>query len=307
MAKKASRLEPQHRHWYEDLPLLGEKQAETPCIDEECNKLNEVFLEVSRSSSIMRGILLWFALFGVLTVFPLFLFSMKLAFTSRDIGIGLTALALIVYGVGGAILFYCLRFELQAPLDRPVRFNRKKRKIYIYEYNWTWNPFGRWRTAFKVFDWDNVRAEITRQRGFNGTAYIERYALSLAHCEPGTNTVLDRFDLHSGAVFTSGLQAIWAYCCEYMEKGLEGLPETKPRPKDIRFSRCFFSYYPFLNPTREGAEYRADAPWFHWLYALILFPVLPLLLLFGLGNYIVMRLAPNPVWPPEIDRESTSG
>ncbi len=273
----------------------------------ECNELNEVFFEVSRSSSLIRGFL--FALCVLLTPLSLWLlwFLVKENVSDGFTEGGTFLIALSPFFVLMPLLFFGFRVELCNPRDQPVRFNRKKKKIYIYEYSWTWNPLGRWRTVFKVFDWDNVRAEITRQRGFNGTAYIERYALSLAHCEPGTNTVVDRFDLHSGAVFTSGLQAIWAYCCEYMEKGLEGLPETKPRPKDVRFSRCFFSYYPFLNPTREGAEYRADAPWFHWLYALILFPVLPLLLLFGLGNYIVMRLAPNPVWPPEIDRESTSG
>lgn len=205
------------------------------------------------------------------------------------------------------ILIAGLRMELSIPADRPVRFNRRKRKVYIYEYKWTWNPFGRWKTVFKVFDWDNVRAEVIRERGFNGTAYLESHALVLAHCEPETNKVIARTDLYRTLGNPgSEVKAMWAYCCHYMEQGLEGLPETKLRPRDVQFARCFFAHYPVLNPTKDGAEYRAG-DWPHWIYDVLMFPVFPLMLLWGLGYYIVMRLAPDPVWPPQIDRESKGG
>jgi hypothetical protein len=32
----------------------------------------------------------------------------------------------------------------------------------------------------------------------------------------------------------------------------------------------------------------------------------PLWLVFGLGNYIVMKIAPEAVWPPGLDDESRS-
>ena len=63
---------------------------------------------------------------------------------------------------------------------------------------------------------------------------------------------------------------------------------------------------PWFEPTREGSEYRRIMHWVTWLLALITLPVVPFLLLFGLSNYVVMRLAPEPKWPVEIDAASRS-
>ncbi|MCE7525100.1 DUF6708 domain-containing protein [Alloalcanivorax xenomutans] len=307
MAKKTSRLEPQNRHWYEDLPLPGERMEKAPNIEEECNELNEVFLEVSRASSLMRGVFLaFFSFLAPLSLWMLWFLVKENVSDGFSEG-GTFLIALSPFFLLAAVLFWGVRMEFNVPLDRPVRFNRKKRKVYLYEYEWKWNPFVRWKTVFKVFDWDNVRAEVIRERGFNGTAYMESHALVLSHCEPGTNKVIDRTDLYRTLGSPgSEVKAMWAYCCHYMEQGLEGLPETKLRPQDVQFARCFFAHYPVLNPTKEGAEYRASG-WLHWIYDVMVFPAFPLMLLWGLGYYIVMRLAPDPVWPPEIDRESTSG
>jgi hypothetical protein len=64
---------------------------------------------------------------------------------------------------------------------------------------------------------------------------------------------------------------------------------------------------PWFEPTREGIEYRRDMHWVTRLLALITLPVVPFLFLFGLSNYVVMCLAPEPKWPVDLDRESLSG
>ena len=306
MAKGKSRLQPQHQFWFEDLPRRGEPRSVDPDIYDDFNSVTETFLEVSRVSSIVRGAGFVFALAGVvglLVMFAEWIPGLIADFARYPIAVSFTWLMMLALT---AIVIHLGRLDLSIPSDRPVRFNRKQRKIYAYEYQWTWNPFGRWPATVKVFDWDNVQAEINLQRGFSGKVYVERYALSLAHCKPGTDEVVDRIDLWGNAVLTHGLRAMWSYCCQYMDRGLDGLPAAMPRPQDVRFTRCLFSFVPWLDPTSEGREYRRSAHWVIWLLALILLPVSPLLLLLGLGNYVVMRLAPEPKWPTEINAESRS-
>ena len=98
MAKKTSRLEPQHRYWYEDLPLPGERMEKKPNLEGECNQVNGVFLEVSRAPSFSRGLLLIISALGSMIFFPGFLFLMATAFGSRQIGAGLILLGALIGG-----------------------------------------------------------------------------------------------------------------------------------------------------------------------------------------------------------------
>lgn len=300
VAKGKSRLQPQNQFWFEDLPRQCEPNLIGPDVYGHCNAVGEFWLEVSRTESQVRGPFFLWAIAGVL--FAAWYFSTIKIENGVVVFLIDTAIAIVI----AVMTFFAFRLELRTPRDRPVRFSRKKRKVYAYEYKWTWNPFGRWPATVKVFDWDNVQAEITLQRGFSGKVYVERYALSLAHCRPGTDEVIDRFDLRGNAVLTHGLRAMWSYCCQYMAQGPDDLPKSTPRPQDIRFLRCLFYFMPWFEPTGEGREYRRNMHWVTWLLALITLPVMPFLLLFGLSNYVVLRLAPEPKWPTEMDAESRS-
>ena len=305
--EKGSRLRLKHQFWFEDLPRQDELRSVDPDISDDFNVASNEYLEVSRHSTYVRGPL--FLVSAIVTPIMLwlgwFILSENVSEGFSE-GFLVVAVFLVVWLLLLAQLVFGFRFDIANPKDRPVRFNRKQRKIYAYEYKWTWNPLGRWPTTVKVFDWDNVQAEITLQRGFSGKVYVERYALSLAHCRPGIDEVIDRFDLRGNAVLTHGLRAMWSYCCQYMAHGPDDLPKSTPRPQDIRFLRCLFYFMPWFEPTREGSEYRRIMHWVTWLLALITLPVVPFLLLFGLSNYVVMRLAPEPKWPVEIDAASRS-
>lgn len=197
--------------------------------------------------------------------------------------------------------------EFKRPRDEPVRFNRQTRKVYIYEFEWNWNPFGRWRSITKVFDWQTIEAEITKQVGSTGRVVMTRYGLDLASCKPGTTEVVDRFTLKSGLWTTAELHRIWAYVRTYMNEGVDAVPSYKPRNQTVSLHQSFVYWFAFIDWTEAGREYRAKIGPFWMLIHILILPLMPLFLPMVLGHYIATKFAPEPQWPTDIDIESRSG
>ena len=220
-------LNPPCPGWQEDLshpdippivpPSLG---IATP------NYINEIYLELSRSHLIARGLLMSMTVFVlvVVTCFQLLLFS-EIKSTSifshlMDFFAFSFLILMVVFG---------LRIDIAPPRDLPIRFNRARQRIYAYNFKcrW-WNPFGRWRVVPVAYNWSQVRAERWKQRGTTAQgALIIKWGVVLSIVEPGTNKVIDRFPLS-----TMGADEFaWAYICTYMQQGPSALPPTGP-PRD---------------------------------------------------------------------------
>ncbi|WP_300001265.1 DUF6708 domain-containing protein [uncultured Cedecea sp.] len=126
-------------------------------------------------------------------------------------------LALVVF-IFFSIVLYIFRMVAFVPRGAPVRLNRKRQKVYVYEHKrgLPWFP---WPTTIKVFDWADVHGEIVRKSGH----YSSGYLLSCAVCEPGTYQVVDRFLLNFQA---GGLHQknLWSHCCQYMQG--KNVPKT---------------------------------------------------------------------------------
>ncbi|WP_199098145.1 DUF6708 domain-containing protein [Dyella sp. ASV21] len=119
-------------------------------------------------------------------------------------------------------MFCGLRFDLSPPRDEPLRFNRARQKIYIYNFKhrW-WNPFERWRVVPVAYDWSQVRAEAWKQRGATAQGgVIIKWGVVLSIVAPGTNKVIDRFRLST----MGANEHAWAYVCTYMQQGPSALP-----------------------------------------------------------------------------------
>ena len=206
-------------------------------------------------------------------------------------------LSIILFFVFGIFLSW---LDCNIPRDLPVRFYRQARKIVVYDYSLSLNPFARRRVVVKTFDWDNVYAELSKQAGYNGKVYMVRYALILLFCKAGTNEVVDRITLKGNDMTIKGLQWMWAYVRCYMAQGQLHLPKENPTPKTISLRRSFFTYMPYFDPSMDGNEYRSRMEpidvilafvmmWFFWIW-------LPM----GLCHYIAMKCAPEPQWPAEL-------
>lgn len=212
-------LNPPCEGWQRDLPGPNDPPAEAPdIVFGTPNHLDEVYLEISRRTISVRGFLFLMAI-------PCWSFvTWSLVFSGflSDLA-SFDPTQFIVLFAFAAFLFISLsmlRIDLSVPRSEPIRFNRLRRKVYVYGFQFVWwKPFTRWYVTTKSYDWGDLRAEAWKQRGAtaNGALIISE-GVSLAVVKPGTNEVIDRFRL-SGAVQT----ALWAYVCTYMQKGPQAL------------------------------------------------------------------------------------
>jgi len=188
------------------------------------NAIDDTYLEISRRSAKMRGLMFVYFLIGV----GFFLFLMPdLATLKRMWSLGLvrTARALAPTCSFAAIALLCLRIDTAIPRDEPIRFNRLRRKVYVYSFRiiW-WNPFGRWYVTTKTYNWGDLRAELWRQRGFTPQGgLLITWGVSIAVVKPGTNEVIDRFPLSVGQDEGSS----WDYVRVYMQLGPQALPPVE--------------------------------------------------------------------------------
>ncbi len=199
--------------------------------------LDDIYVELPRNTISVRGLVLFGA--GMMTLLAVFYpaFSIWLDLISGAWEGGLSGnmasvfldLLMTAFCVWSAYVLY--RVDTSPPRDLPLRFNRLRRKVYVYGFHsvW-WNPFTRWYVTTASYDWDDLRAEKWKVRSAttNGGLIIKE-GVSIAVVRPGTNEVIERFDLSTRAANTSN---VWAYVCHYMQHGKEGLDPSEADPHD---------------------------------------------------------------------------
>lgn len=201
MGQAQGRLSPPVEHWYEDQPRGDAPPREAPSANGNLRHIDATYLELSRTETLVRGLgILGGCIALSFFAYRLFPGSWK-AWTVWDIALSIASLGLL------ALALFCFRLDTTVPSDTPVRFNRARGKIYVYEFAWKANPFVRWPQGIKVFDWADTHAEITRQAGES-----VRYALFLSHCKPGTLEVVDRIQLGAQTFDEADMRRMWDYC-----------------------------------------------------------------------------------------------
>jgi hypothetical protein len=131
---------------------------------------------------------------------------------------------LVVIGLAAFIpmVVFVLKMSFVVPRDQPLRLNRKRQKLYLFNYNRSRLPWLNWPVSIKMYNWADVYGEIM----FSGVGGDRGYHLYGAICEPGTYNVVDRFLLAKEWEEREQLNQIWSYLCIYM-KGESDLPEPR--------------------------------------------------------------------------------
>ncbi len=135
-----------------------------------------------------------------------------------------------------------LRMALFVPRDKPIRFNRKRQKIYIFEHHRkAWNPWVKWPTTVRVYDWADVHGEISRE----SDRYDQGFRLYGAVCKPGTHEVVERFILNRAVFYIEHQRQLWSHWCRYMQHQpvvmdpLYDLPgDGRPRKKKMYWPKA---------------------------------------------------------------------
>ncbi len=220
----APRLVPACKGWQRDLPGPHDTPDEAPTIAFDApNHLDAVYLEVPRRTFFIRGVLMVFGLLITVATFTLVYMLLTGILTPKKVNVQFfvdLAIYFSIIAIASWAAAISFRLDLSIPCSEPIRFNRLRRKVYVYDFKFDWSkPFTRWFASPKSFDWDDLRAEAWKLRGATANgALIINEGVSLAVVKPCSNEVLDRFYL-SGVEQT----AWWAYICTYMQKGPEAL------------------------------------------------------------------------------------
>ncbi|HCM9422140.1 TPA: hypothetical protein N5N76_001951 [Enterobacter asburiae] len=207
------RLNPPISCWREDMPESHEPQLVPPQL--RCmTTRNDIYLEVPRYSTEVSWLMmlpLSALVVGVMFYF-IFLF----------VSIGFYMFSFVSTAVLFSFLLFFLKIYFITPRDQPIRLNRKRQKLYIFNYNRSRLPWLNWPVSIKVYNWADVYGEII----FSGVGGDRGYHLYGAICEPGTYNVVDRFLLAKEWEEREQLNQIWSYLCIYM-KGESDLPEPR--------------------------------------------------------------------------------
>ena len=221
-------LEPPCKSWERDLPGPNDLPGKLEAMGEPPNHVDDVYLEFPRSESLWRGVSVWLGcgmLLVAIAMLALLVFFYDLLLDVWGISIiGVATIYLAVTMGAGTI-----RQDIHSPLDQPIRFNRLRRKVYVYRFHYNWGrPFDNklWYVKPEVYDWDDLRAEVfslyVPTMAYNTGVYI-------SVVKPGTNQVIDRFslalDAYDGANY-------WAMARAFMQQGPDVLPKFDYPPRD---------------------------------------------------------------------------
>ena len=181
MAHTTPRLDEPAPGWTHDLPGPNQPPSRTPfpsVLSNPPNHVDDVYLELACSTTRIRGIGLWGAVFILASAIYLAFFMIMLAANSPihlPLEIGTAGLITVVISIWLGIYLY--RIDVQAPRDEPIRFNRLRRKVYVYKFQHDGlRPFSRtaWGVRPAIYDWDDLHAEACRLY-VPGTALIENH------------------------------------------------------------------------------------------------------------------------------------
>ena len=204
-------LTPRLKNWEEDLPGNGEKQV-VPGRLMQVTEINDTWMEVPRYENIMWG----GAWLGVIsTIIPtVIVIWMIVDLYHLGFEFKMYLLFFLFFLFSFSMILLNLRMALFVPRDQPIRFNRKRQKIYIFEHHRkAWNPWVKWPTTVRVYDWADVHGEISRETD----RYDQGFRLYGAVCKPGTSEVSERFILNRAVFYIEHQRQLWSHWCRYMQ------------------------------------------------------------------------------------------
>jgi hypothetical protein len=215
--------------------------------------------------------------------------------------IGLIFLALGLYG-----LLMAWHETIGQPEDRPVIFDRKRRKVYRIqreEHRGFRGVFRRWPVLACEYDWDLCDAEHQADLYTTGGTIARNHALMFAVRRSADDpTIIDSFEIgNSYSLGEDLVPNMWEHIRRFMEANGPHLP-TPDEPLANR------------EPVQSWWQAMGDVGWFgpnyfKWWRDLpgvtaighLISPVaIPMYLLRGTGNYLSRKTAKRYDWPEEV-------
>jgi hypothetical protein len=248
---------PPVKHWKYDLPGPNDPPMIYPnphIISHAPNYVDDILLELPREEPINRGVGAYLLILAGLSMasIPITLIT-YVVMTLKSPPIMLTFLSMFTFTLGMWPIIYRWRIDTESPVDSPIRFNRARRRIYVYRFFFSgWHLFNdiKWGVKIDTYNWDDLHAEFSSTDGSMGTGIVIE-SVTLAVLEPNTNTVMDRFILaHRG----HEAEMYWAMAQIFMQEGPQALPVFDKPPRDWNNERHFFNFARRFAPKVKWPE-----------------------------------------------------
>ncbi|AKJ30330.1 hypothetical protein AAW51_3639 [Caldimonas brevitalea] len=182
--------------------------------------------------------------FVPVAILGLLFFDLSVGLTQDSIreGSALLALASLVLAAVSLLIFFCaltgairaFRIDLFSPLQMPILFNAKTRKVYRFIQdmpgtnfstalvNMKYWPgvFKRWPLILVEYDWDCLEAEHAKETRVSGNVVQTLHELRfIAKESPGSGGVVDGFTVASPLMLGSETwPELWEFIRRYMEE-----------------------------------------------------------------------------------------
>ncbi len=216
-------LRPQSQYWEEDLPGREEEQTYKPQLIR-VNKKTGIWMEIPCYTNKSWWVAWVMVLVMGITIISFFWLALDAGAFSYAL---FSFLMLFVISVFSSFLAFFYREAVYSPRWTPIRFNHKRQKVYVYEYQRSWNPWAKWPVVVKVFDWEDIYGE----RLFWPGRYTFGSQLVCAVCSPGTRDVLHRFPVTAVVGDIRMIWAEWSHICQYMQgRSVPATPMLSDRP-----------------------------------------------------------------------------
>ena len=214
------KLNPPAQCWREDMPENHEPQLVPPQLRWRGTQ-NDIYLEVPRYSMEI----MWWILPPVSFLMIVLIFFLLYSSSCNECMETMFVVFFIVITIF-LFIWFGLKLYFIEPRNQPFRLNRKRQKLYMYNYNRSWLPWLKWLVSVRVYHWADIHGEIS----FSPTPGDRGYRLYGAVCEPGTCNVVERFLLAREGEEREQLNQIWSYLCMYMQNDNDFLPPRNAEP-----------------------------------------------------------------------------
>jgi hypothetical protein len=222
--------------------------------------------------------------------------AVEILFFTVAIGLLTTAVYSLIYGI---------RHEFFRPVDEPVIFDRKNRKIYRL-FRETYPAMGgllrQWPMRAVEYDWDLVDVEHRAVLAAN-TATISRHhsLLFIVRKSKTDATIIDSFTVvHGIALGELTVGPVWEHIRRFMEADGPHLPAGEVLHVDVA-PKSLWQSLEAVGPF--GAQYVSwwkEHPFMTVFLHLISPFILPIFLFWGLFNWLSHKTAFQAQWPQEV-------
>ena len=216
------KLNPPVKSWREDMPENHEPQLIPPQLHW-LTEQNDIYLEMPRYSTEVA----WGLMMPLAFIFSLGIIVITALFFSIPFYFGYIVGA-VNFIVSSSFILFMLKMYFVVPRDQPIRLNRKRQKIYVYEYNRSRLPWLKWPVTIKSYNWADVHGEVR----LSSARYDLGYQLYGSVCEPGTNNVITRFLITKNRFSREILSQTWSYLCIYMKHDAVSVAPLQPGRPD---------------------------------------------------------------------------